>query len=96
MVSLFCPRCRLDDATIKCGFNKSGSQRFQCKRCNHYFTLNGDRPTAHSCEHNEAISLYKKGKLSLRDIAKKIGIAHQTANNWINKSYRQDKDARHN
>ena len=82
-----CPHCHTE-TLVKAGFNRSGSQRYQCKVCNRYTTpapkLNG---YPHD-NHEQALKFYLEGN-GLRRIGRYLHVAHQTIANWINAAHRQ-------
>ena len=76
-----CPHCKTD-TLVKAGLNPSGSQRYQCKVCQHYTTL-AQKPHGYDKSlHTQALRLYLEGN-GLRQIGRLLGITHQTAANWL-------------
>ena len=80
-----CPHCNAI-ALVKAGRNPSGSQRYQCKVCQHYTT-----PTPHPHGYDEtkraqALALYLEGN-GLRRIARLLKTHHQTIAHWVNQHH---------
>lgn len=68
---------------VKAGFNRSGSQRYRCQTCHHYFTPTR-KPAGHAPATRElAVRLYLEGT-SLRGIAKVLHVHHASVINWVN------------
>ncbi len=82
-----CPHCHTE-TLVKAGFNRSGSQRYQCKACHRYTTpapkLNGYSSEAHE----QALKFYLEGN-GLRRIGRYLRVAHQTVANWITAAHAQ-------
>jgi len=67
---------------LKAGRHASGSQRYQCRACGRKYT---PAPTPHgypAAVRAQAVRLYLDG-LSLRQIARHLGVVHQTVANWV-------------
>ena len=80
-----CPRCQTN-TLIKAGFNRSGSQRYQCKGCKHYVTLE-PKPNGYAdATRRQALQLYLEG-IGLRRISRILEVAHQTIANWVNTAH---------
>jgi transposase-like protein len=77
-----CPTCHQDQHVIKSGLNRTGSQRYRCQTCQHYFTPQpkpeGYAPTLRK----QTLQLYLEGT-SFRAIGRLLGIHHQTVCNWV-------------
>ena len=70
-----CPHCKAN-ALVKAGRNPSGSQRYQCKVCRHYWT---PQPTTHGydeAKRAQALALYLEGN-GLRRIGRLLNTHHQ-------------------
>lgn len=80
MEILACPKCQ-DDAIVKSGVIK-GRQRYLCKNCNYYFTVNKIGKKIDNYYVTKALQLYLEG-LSYREIERIIGVSHVTVSNWI-------------
>src|SRR6476659_11349803 len=83
-----CPSCQQPTAVYKCGFNKTGSQRWRCRRCQRYFTPLR-KPMGHAPALREAaLRLYLEGT-SLRAIGRLLHVNHQSVANWVAAAARQ-------
>jgi transposase-like protein len=77
-----CPRCEAEEGQIKAGFNRSGSQRYQCKVCGRKYT---PEPKPHGYAERvrlQAVRLYVDS-MNLRRIAPSLGVNHQSVANWV-------------
>ncbi len=77
-----CPACHATQRQVKAGLQASGSQRYQCRACGRKYT---PQPTPHGYAASvraQAVRLYLDG-LSLRQIARHLGVVHQTVANWV-------------
>ena len=82
-----CSHCQTD-TLIKAGLNRSGSQRYQCKVCKHYVTLE-PKPNGYAeATRRQALQLYLEGN-GLRRIGRILQTAHQTIANWVNAAHAQ-------
>lgn len=76
-----CPYCQDLEHQVKAGRTGAGSQMYKCKPCNRRYT-----PHIRQMYSNEtrqlAVQLYADG-LSLRKIARHIGVHHVTVMNWV-------------
>jgi transposase-like protein len=83
MSDITCPRCNQRDQIIKSGRNRSGSHRYRCQSCRHYFT---PKPKLKDSEQlsrkQEAVTLYMQGN-SLRQVGRILGVHHQTVEWWV-------------
>jgi tetratricopeptide (TPR) repeat protein/transcriptional regulator with XRE-family HTH domain len=77
-----CPRCHLMGEVIKSGKNRSGSQRFRCRRCRLYFTPQPGIRQPDQERKAVALALAEQG-MSYRRIARQLGVHHQTVGAWI-------------
>jgi len=73
-----CPKCK-NTQYVKAGFvlNK---QRYKCKSCAHYFTINNK-----GCSPEQkrlALELYLEG-LGFRSVGRVLKVSHVTVHNWI-------------
>ena len=80
MEILACPKCQ-DNHIVKSGVIK-GRQRYFCKNCNYYFTVNKVGKKIDNYYVTKALQLYLEG-LSFREIERIIGVSHVTVSNWI-------------
>ncbi len=87
-----CPNCQ-SSQFIKAGIVKQ-RQRYKCKKCNYYFTVNKTGKEIDKYFVNKALQLYLEG-LSYREIERILGVSHVSVMNWVKKyhikrPYRQD------
>jgi transposase-like protein len=73
---------------VKGGFNRTGSQRYQCQLCLLQYT-----PEPHPLGYDDktkamALKLYLEGN-SFRRIGRLLSVNHQSVINWINAYYTQ-------
>lgn len=78
----FCPNCN-SDSYVKSGVVKK-RQRYKCKKCSYYFTVNKMGKQIDSYYVNKALQLYLEG-LSYREIERILGISHVSIINWVKK-----------
>ena len=78
----FCPNCS-SNKYVKSGIIK-GRQRYKCKKCSYYFTVNKMGKQIDSYYVNKALQLYLEG-LSYREIERILGISHVSIINWVKK-----------
>jgi hypothetical protein len=68
---------------VKGGFNRTGSQRFQCQFCRRQYTPE-PRPPGYDDKTKEmALKLYLEGN-GFRRIGRLLSVNHQSVVNWIN------------
>ena len=77
-----CPYCQSSENQVKAGKNKSGSQKYLCKRCGRRNTpepsqMYGDEIRL------QAVKLSVDG-MNYRRIARHLGVDHKTIINWVN------------
>lgn len=82
-----CPKCQ-HDVIVKSGV-LNNRQRFKCKRCNYFFTVNKMGKKIDSYYVTKSLQLYLEG-LSYREIERIIGVSHVTISNWV-KQYKLSK-----
>ncbi|MGB0524674.1 MAG: transposase [Flammeovirgaceae bacterium] len=75
-----CPRC-YSESLIKSGVIKN-RQRYKCKQCNYYFTVNKLGKRIDSYYVIKALQLYIEG-VSYREIERLLGISHVSIMNWV-------------
>ncbi|REJ61219.1 MAG: IS1 family transposase [Bacteroidetes bacterium] len=77
---LYCPKCQSQDY-VKSGIIK-GRQRFKCKDCNYYFTVQKMGKRIDDYYVTKALQLYVEG-VSYREIERVLGISHVSVMNWV-------------
>ena len=92
MEILSCPKCQ-SNHIIKSGVINS-KQRYLCKKCNYFFTVNKIGKKIDDYYVTKALQLYLEG-LSFREIERIIGVSHVTVSNWV-KSYNIKKPSHAN
>jgi len=77
-----CPNCNSTE------FIKSGvvnnRQRYKCKACAYFFTVNKHGKEIDEYYVNKALQLYLEG-LSYREIERVLGVSHVSVMNWVRK-----------
>lgn len=77
-----CPNCGSDNY-VKSGI-VNDRQRYRCKSCNYYFTVNKLGKKIDDYYVNKALQLYLEG-LTYREIERILGISHVSIMNWVKK-----------
>lgn len=77
-----CPRCDSKQC-VKSGIVKQ-RQRFKCKKCNYYFTVDKIGKSIDPYFVTKALQLYIEG-VSYREIERLLGISHVSVMNWVKK-----------
>ena len=77
-----CPQCQ-SDKIIKSGIIND-RQRYKCKSCNYFFTVNKLGKQIDHYYVTKALQLYLEG-LSYREIERILGVSHVTVMNWVKK-----------
>ncbi len=75
-----CPRC-FSEEIIKSGFVK-GKQRYRCKKCAYFFTVQKMGRQVDPYYVVKALQLYLEG-LSYREIERLLGVSHVSVMNWV-------------
>lgn len=75
-----CPKCS-SRHIVKSGIVKS-RQRYRCKKCNYFFTVNKLGKQIDGYYVTKALQLYLEG-LSYREIERILGVSHVTVGNWV-------------
>jgi transposase-like protein len=78
---LICPKCQ-STSVVKNGLTSSGKQKFHCRNCNSYGSVNSGR---YSEEKKEEILRAYSERASLRGIHRIYGVAITTVLAWIKK-----------
>ena len=77
-----CPNCSSNEY-IKSGVvNKR--QRYKCKKCNYFFTVNKIGKKIDDYYVNKSLQLYLEG-LTYREIERILGVSHVSIMNWVKK-----------
>lgn len=77
-----CPSCGSEDY-VKSGI-VSQRQRYKCKKCNYFFTVNKVGKKIDDYYVNKALQLYLEG-LTYREIERILGVSHVSVMNWVRK-----------
>ncbi len=77
-----CSHCGSSDNVRKWGRNRAGTQRCCCLACQHYFTPAPKEQGHGTAVHEQAVRLSLEG-MSLRAIARLLGVVHQSVANWV-------------
>ncbi|GAA0892913.1 helix-turn-helix domain-containing protein [Fulvivirga kasyanovii] len=77
-----CPKCG-SQKIIKSGV-VNNRQRFHCKKCSYYFTINKLGKKIDDYYVIKALQLYLEG-VSLREIERLLGVSHVSVMNWVRK-----------
>lgn len=75
-----CPKCN-STGIVKSGIVKD-RQRYRCKMCNYFFTVNKIGRKIGEYYVVKALQLYLEG-LSYREIERILGVNHVTISNWV-------------
>ncbi|GEL10839.1 hypothetical protein SAMN05192550_0109 [Flavobacterium glycines] len=75
-----CPKCQ-NNKIVKSGIINN-KQRYLCKNCNYFFTVNKIGKKIDDYYVTKALQLYLEG-LSYREIERIIGVSHVSISNWI-------------
>jgi transposase-like protein len=78
----FCPQCQ-SDKIVKSGI-VNDRQRYKCKSCNYFFTVNKLGKKIDQYYVTKALQLYLEG-LTYREIERILGISHVSVMNWVKK-----------
>ncbi|MBB1194133.1 hypothetical protein DNC80_10710 [Flavobacterium sp. SOK18b] len=80
MELLACPKCQGTQITKSGVINNK--QRYLCKKCRYFFTVNKLGKKIDDYYVTKALQLYLEG-LSFREIERIIGVSHVTISNWV-------------
>jgi transposase-like protein len=89
MADTICPKCN-SNRIVKSGIIAE-KQRFKCKNCNYFFTVDKVGKRIDSYYVTKALQLYIEG-LSYREIERLLGVSHVSIMNWV-KQYGLKKPA---
>ncbi len=84
-----CPRCQ-SHQVIKSGFIGE-KQRFKCKKCAYFFTVDKLGKQIDQYYIVKALQLYLEG-ISYREIERILGVSHVTVMNWVKRYKLQNPD----
>ena len=85
-----CPKCGQSENQINAGYNRSGTQRCECKICKHKYTHNGKTREYTEEVKKEAMRIYYSG-VSGRGVGKILGMSKANVLNWIKKSKESER-----
>jgi len=77
-----CPKCD-SELIVKSGV-VGGRQRFKCKKCQYYFSVNKIGKAIDKYYVVKALQLYIEG-ISYREIERILGVSHVSVMNWVKK-----------
>jgi hypothetical protein len=77
-----CPKCKQDEI-CKSGIIKS-RQRYLCKKCNYYFTVEKEGKSIDPYYVIKALQLHIEG-VTYREIERILGVSHVSVINWVKK-----------
>lgn len=77
-----CPKCESEE-TVKSGIVKD-RQRFKCKSCGYYFTVQKLGKQVDNYLVIKALQLHIEG-VSYREIERLLGVSHVSVMNWVKK-----------
>lgn len=77
-----CPKCEGENI-VKSGV-VGGRQRFKCKKCKYYFSVNKIGKEIDKYYVVKALQLYIEG-ISFREIERILGVSHVSVMNWVKK-----------
>lgn len=75
-----CPKCE-SKLFVKSGIVKD-KQRFRCKSCNYYFSVNKIGKKIDDYYVTKALQLFVEG-VSYREIERLLGVSHVSVMNWV-------------
>ena len=79
-ISYRCPRCQSDDL-VRNGTSRSGKQKYHCKSCGAYGTLNPS--LGYSVDRKAEILRAYHERSSMRGLERTFGVARQTVAKWL-------------
>jgi len=80
-----CPKCGRVENQIRAGYNRSGTQRCECKECKYKYTQNGKKWGYSEEEKKEALRIYYSG-VSGSGVGKIMRMSKANVYNWIKKT----------
>lgn len=88
-----CPHCGSAERQVNNGFNRTGSRRLRCQPCRRDYTPDPHPPGYDGETRAAALRLYLEGH-GVREVARALGVNHQTIANWLNLLLRQIREHR--
>ena len=83
-----CPHCQDAERQAKAGFNRTRSQRYECRVCRRTYTPE-PRPLGYDDSTKAmALKLYVEGN-GLRRIGRLLNVNHQSVVNWVTAAHAQ-------
>ena len=80
-----CPYCEKTENQVKAGFNAYRTQRYKCKECKRYYTLEPKKHEYSEETRELALKIYYSG-VSARGVAKILKMNKSNVANWIKKT----------
>ena len=80
IVTWNCPRCESVNL-VKNGHDYKGSQKYRCKDCNRYGTLNAQK--GHSPQVQDQVKRGVLERVSLRGLERLVGVSRRTIQRWL-------------
>jgi insertion element IS1 protein InsB len=80
IITYACPRCRSSDL-VKNGHDYKGAQKFRCKACGRYGTL--DAQSGYDGQTRHIIHQAVRERLSLRGIERVFSLSRRTVSRWL-------------
>ena len=80
-----CPKCGCTGNQKKKGFNRSGTQRCECKECGGTYTIDPKRHDYPEDVRDAAIRAYYSGATG-RGVGRQFGMSKANVYNWIKKT----------
>ena len=84
-----CPRGRTVEQQVKSGYNRSGTQRCQCKLCGTRYTLDPKKHEYPDEIKQQAFRLHSEGK-SGRQIGRALGMNKANVYHWLQKQQERE------
>ena len=78
----FCPKCKSEEIT-KSGIVKE-RQRYRCKSCNYFFSVDKEGKSIDSYYVIKALQLHIEG-VTYREIERILGVSHVSVMKWVKK-----------
>ena len=89
---MICPRCG-SNYIVRNGISLSNKQKYKCRECNKQFVLN---PEKHISEEKKAIiDKLLLEKISLRGIARSVGVSGVWLQKYVKEKYQEQSEELH-